>query len=312
MLVRDLKHACTWLNASLRPTNPARSRNNTSQESLRYYGSPSRKGESVLPDLFASQSPTAASVPVPLWLDLTAVFVGSISGLFYARERHLDLLGFVGMAFLCGLGGGLLRDTIMQVGDVYMLRSQNAILVTVVTGILGFLFPTSISQDSRLLDWVDIISVGLFAAAGADKAILYHLYPLPCVFMGAITGVGGGMLRDIFLGEVPHIFRRSNWYAFCAIAGSTVYYICVVVIALDKGWAAAACVFVTLLLRRLSLRFDWYSPSDVDLTPTVKGAAHAMADAAREATSNEMEHALERYERQQALQLHTKHSHRDD
>ena len=266
----------------------------------------------MLPELFASQSPTAAGVPVPLWLDLTAVFVGSISGLFYARERHLDLLGFVGMAFLCGLGGGLLRDTIMQVGDVYMLRSQNAILVTILTGVLGFLFPTSISRDSHLLDWVDIISVGLFAAAGADKAILYHLYPLACVFMGAITGVGGGMLRDIFLGEVPRIFKRSNWYAFCAIAGSVVYYLLVVGIALDKAWAAVVCVFVTLLLRRLSLRFGWYSPSDVDLTPTVKDAAHAMADAAREATAHEMEHALEQYERQQALQLHTKHPRADD
>ena len=261
----------------------------------------------MLPELFASQSPTAAGMTMPLWLDLTAVFVGSISGLFYAREYHLDLLGFVGMAFICGLGGGLLRDTIMQVGDVYMLRSQNAILITIVTGILGFLFPRSISQESRLLDWVDIISVGLFTAAGADKAIIYHLYPLAAIIMGFITGVGGGMLRDIVLGEVPRIFKRSNWYAFCALAGSVVYYACAVGLQLNKTWAATACILVAVLLRRLSLRFGWYSPTDVDLTPTVKDAAQAVADAAREVTSNEMEHALEQYERQQAVQLHQDH-----
>ena len=125
--------------------------------------------------------------------------------------------------------------------------------------------------------------------------------------MGFITGVGGGMLRDIVLGEVPRIFKRSNWYAFCAVAGSVVYYACAVGLQLNKTWAATACILVAVLLRRLSLRFGWYSPTDVDLTPTVKDAAQAVADAAREVTSNEMEHALEQYERQQAVQLHQDH-----
>lgn len=251
----------------------------------------------MLPDFFASQSPTLTSVPVPVWLDLLAVVVGSLSGLLYAREHHLDLVGFVGMAIICGLGGGLVRDTIMQVGDVYMLKSRWAIVVAVATGVVGFLFPTSISAYPHLLEWVDILSVGLFAAAGADKALLYQLYPVPIIMMGAITGVGGGMMRDTFLGEVPNIFKPSNWYALCAIAGSTVYYLSVVGLGLDKTWAALACVLVTMLLRRLSLRFNLYSPADVDLTPTVKRTAQHVADAAREVTESEAQHARKQYER---------------
>ena len=251
----------------------------------------------MLPDLFSNQSPTLSSIPVPVWLDLIAVVVGSLSGLLYAREHHLDLIGFIGLAIICGLGGGLVRDTIMQVGDVYMLNSQYAIVVAVATGVVGFLFPTSLSAHPHLLEWVDILSVGLFAAAGTDKAILYHLYPLPVIMMGTITGVGGGMLRDIFLGEVPSIFKRSNWYALCAIAGSFTYYLCAVALGLHKVWAAVVCIAVTLLLRRISLRYNLYSPSDVDLAPTVKKTAQQVADAAREVTANESKHAQEQYER---------------
>lgn len=253
----------------------------------------------MFPDLFSSQSPTMSGVLVPVWLDLSAVVVGSLSGLLYARERKLDLVGYIGLAIICGLGGGLIRDTIMQEGDVYMLKSQWAIVVSVLTGVVGFLFPTSLTAHPYLLEWIDIASVGLFAAAGTDKAILYRLYPIATMLMGTITGVGGGMLRDIFLGEVPQIFKRSNWYALCAILGSLSYYLCAVVLGLDKTWSVVVCVLVTMLLRRLSLRYELYSPSDVDLAPTVRNAALHVAEVAREATENEAQHALEQHERQQ-------------
>lgn len=253
----------------------------------------------MLPDLFTTTSPTASSVPMPVWLDLAAVFVGSISGLFYARERHLDLVGYIALAILCGLGGGLVRDTIMQTGDVYLLSSQGPIIVAITCGVVGFLFPRSLLRYPGLLEWVDIISVGLFAAAGADKAIRYQLFPVPIVFMGTITGVGGGMMRDVFMGEVPRIFKRSNLYAICATAGSLSYYLCVVFLHLNKVWAAAFCVLVTLGLRRLSLRFDIYSPADVDLEPAVLSATNRAKEAAREAAENEVEHARRQYERRQ-------------
>ena len=236
----------------------------------------------MLPELFASQSPTVAEAAVPLWLDLAAVVVGSFSGIFYARERKLDVVGYVGLAIICGLGGGLVRDTIMQVGDVYLLESHQAIILCIIAGIVGFLFPASITAHPRSMEWIDIISVGLFAAAGTDKAIRYELYPVAIVFMGVMTGVGGGMLRDVFLGDVPHIFRRSNWYAICAVAGSLAYYICAVPLALDKAWAATACVAITLLLRRISLRYNLYSPADVDLGPAMKHGAAVVADAVAE------------------------------
>ena len=168
-----------------------------------------------------------SAVSIPVWLDLAAVVVGSASGLLVAQDRKLDLVGHIVLAMLGGLGGGLIRDIIMQRGGVYMISSEMAIPVTVLAGLVGFLFPGIFRKVPNLLEWVDIISVGLFVAAGTDKAVIYSLSPWAAVLMGTATGVGGGMMRDIFLGDTPRIFQRSNLYAICAVAGSVVYYVAI-------------------------------------------------------------------------------------
>ena len=220
------------------------------------------------------------TVSLPEWLELASIVVGSLSGLLVAHERRFDLIGFIGLALICGLGGGLIRDIMMQRGGVYMIDSPFAIAASLVTSVIVFLFPRPVERFPRLLEWIDIFAVGLFAVMGADKALVYGLNPLSIVLMGTMTGVGGGMLRDVFLGEVPHIFKRSNWYALCAVAGSAAYYLCVVPLGLSKEWAVLACVLVTALLRRISLHYNLYSPADVDLGPAVKRGAQQVAESA--------------------------------
>ena len=220
-------------------------------------------------DIFATYSPEVAAVSLPTWVDLASVVVGSAGGVMVARSRHLDAVGFVGLALLCGLGGGLIRDVMMQVGRIYMLTSPFAIPVSVATGLIAFLFPQPLDRASNLLEWLDIMAVALFALVGTDKAIVHGFYPASCVLMGIMTGVGGGMLRDVFLGEVPRIFQRSNLYAVCALAGSATYYAAVMGLSMSKLWAGLLCIAVTIGLRRWSLRFNVQTPADVDLGPRV-------------------------------------------
>lgn len=229
-------------------------------------------------DLFlAPQGVSTGTLSLPLWLDLASVVVGSFSGVLAAQKRGLDLVGMLALCFLCGLGGGLIRDVIMQVGNVYVLQSHWAIPVAIAAGLFGFVFPGLFRQFPHLLEWLDIFSVALFVATGTDKAIVYGLYPMACVLMGVLTGVGGGMLRDVFLGEVPRVFERSNLYALCAVAGSVTYYACIRWVGLRRPWAALACVALTVGLRRLSLRYHILSPSNVDLTPEVEDSARRVA-----------------------------------
>ena len=219
-----------------------------------------------------AQTSTHTAVSLPAWLDLASVAVGGISGALVAKERDLDPIGFVGLSMLCGLGGGLIRDMAMQVGSVYMLDNPYAIPATAAIGLAVFFFARMFEKVPNLLEWVDIISVGLFALGGTDKAIVHGLLPVSAILMGTLTGVGGGMLRDVFLGDVPRIFKPSNYYAVCALAGSTTYYALVKWIGIDKYIAAAALMAVTVGLRRWSLSHDATTPSSHDLTPAIKRA----------------------------------------
>lgn len=227
-----------------------------------------------MPPFFSPCGMDYISVAVPSWLDLATVIVGALAGIIVARKRHLDLVGFVGLGLLGGLGGGLIRDVMMQHGGVYMLDSPYAIPAAVLTALIVFFFPRPLDKFPRALEWIDIISVALFAVVGTDKALIYHLLPMSIILMGSITGVGGGMLRDVFLGDIPRIFQRSNLYAFCAVAGSTSYWAAVTYAHISKPWAAVLCVIVTVGLRRWSLHYDVLSPADVDLTPHVMERVH--------------------------------------
>ena len=240
-----------------------------------------------MPDIFSAVDPESVAVSLPTWVELASVVVGSAGGVMVARARHLDAVGFIGLAILCGLGGGLVRDTMMQVGSVYMLDSPFAIPVSVVTGLLAFLFPRPLDRAGGLMEWLDMAAVALFALVGCDKAIVNGLYPASCVLMGIMTGVGGGMLRDVFLGEVPRIFQRSNLYAVCALAGASAYYLAVVALSMNKFWGSVICIVVTMGLRRWSLHYDVRTPTDVDLGPVVvapvRRAARRMRIARRRA-----------------------------
>ncbi len=128
-----------------------------------------------------------------------------------------------------------------------------------------FLVPSVLEKQDRLIAVLDIFAVGLYAATGADKALAYGFNPLICVTMGFFTGVGGGMLRDICLGQTPRIFQRSNFYAVAAIAGAAVY-VALAGAGISHVAAVVVCVVVTMALRWVSLKFNIMSPTDVDLT----------------------------------------------
>ena len=206
-----------------------------------------------------------AMVAIPFWLEMFAVVAASISGVLVAREHKLDLVGAVALAVVCGLGGGLLRDMTLQVGNVYILNQPMALPLSIATAAIIYIFPAIVDKPDKLIPLLDIISVGIYAATGADKALVYGFAPVVCIMMGFFTAVGGGMLRDGFMGVVPGIFQRTNFYAIAAIAGSASYVSLVMSGLVSNVAALVICVIVTMGLRWLSLRFDIKSPTEEDI-----------------------------------------------
>lgn len=205
------------------------------------------------------------SVAIPLAFELLAVVVAAATGALTARENKLDLVGAIGLAVLVSLGGGLIRDVILQEGNVYILRQPLALPVAIATAAAVFTFPVMVEKPDRLVAILDIFSVGLFAVMGADKTMLYGYPAITCVMMGFFTAVGGGLLRDVCLARVPYIFQRSNLYAIAAIAGASAYIALVKCLGMWNIAAAILSVALTMLVRWWSIRYNIMSPTEVDL-----------------------------------------------
>ena len=229
------------------------------------------------------------SVAIPLAFELLAVVVAAATGALTARENKLDLVGAIGLAVLVSLGGGLIRDVILQEGNVYILRQPLALPVAVATAAAVFTFPVMVEKPDRLVAVLDIFSVGLFAVMGADKTMLYGYPAITCVMMGFFTAVGGGLLRDVCLARVPYIFQRSNLYAIAAIAGALTYIVLVQCLDIWNIAAAVIGVAVTMAVRWWSIRYNIMSPTEVDLhklPEPVKKVARPMVRPMRKAAQH--------------------------
>lgn len=229
------------------------------------------------------------SVAIPLAFELLAVVVAAATGALTARENKLDLVGAIGLAVLVSLGGGLIRDVILQEGNVYILRQPLALPVAIATAAAVFTFPVMVEKPDRLVAILDIFSVGLFAVMGADKTMLYGYPAITCVMMGFFTAVGGGLLRDVCLARVPYIFQRSNLYAIAAIAGALTYIVLVQCLDIWNIAAAVISVAVTMAVRWWSIRYNIMSPTEVDLhklPEPVKKAARPVVRPVRKAAQH--------------------------
>ena len=220
--------------------------------------------------LITAADPAKTAVWMPGALEFVAVIAGAVSGALTACEKRLDILGVCVIALITSLGGGLLRDMILSNGSIYMLDHPGAVIGCLITGLVAFFFSGLLYKLNKPIAVFDIISVALFTFSGADKTLLCGYGFVACVLMGVLTGVGGGMCRDICLGRIPNIFKSSNFYAICSLAGAVVYLV-MVYCHVVKAVAAAACIAVVLLLRWASLRYNLITAVPVDLTPQIMG-----------------------------------------
>lgn len=160
-------------------------------------------------------------MPTLVVLDLVGIFVFSISGALVAVRKDLDVFGALVLAGTTGLGGGFLRDVLIDAAPPAALSDWRYLLVPVAAGMLTFRFHPTVGRMERTVNVFDAFGLSLFCVAGALKAMDYGLGPVPSALMGMVTGIGGGMLRDLLAGRVPVIFR-GELYAIPALAGAFV------------------------------------------------------------------------------------------
>lgn len=156
-------------------------------------------------------------------LDLTGIFVFAISGGLVAVRNDLDILGVIVVAFLPALGGGTLRDVLLD-QPVFWLDDPLTMFVALLGGVSAF-FASRFWSRLKVLVWIDAVGLTLFAMVGAHKAAMLGHSFLVVVFMGAITATAGGLIRDIVCGEKA-MMLREDIYVTAALLGGSVYWLC--------------------------------------------------------------------------------------
>ena len=154
-------------------------------------------------------------------LDMTGIFVFAIYGGLVGVRKGLDIFGVLVLAGATGLGGGFLRDVLIGAVPPAALVDWKYLVVPVVAGLATFWFHPALGRMERLVTGFVAAGLGLFCVVGSLKALEYGLGPVPAALMGALTAVGGGMVRDLLAGRVP-VVLRSELYATPALVGACV------------------------------------------------------------------------------------------
>lgn len=190
-------------------------------------------------------------------LDLLGTFAFAVSGIRIASGKQIDWFGAYIIGLVTAIGGGTLRDLLLNVTPFWMLDSKYFIT----TGVALFatiLFKEKLFKWGSTLFLFDTIGLGLFTIVGLTKSIEAGLPYWVCIVMGTITGSVGGVVRDVLLNQVPLLFRKDI-YALACIAGGGVYFICTF-LNLPTGITETIAASTIIVLRLIAVRFHIHLP----------------------------------------------------
>jgi uncharacterized membrane protein YeiH len=196
-------------------------------------------------------------------LDLAGIFVFALSGALVGVHKRLDVLGVLVLAGVTGLGGGMLRDLLIGSVPPATLADWRYLTVPILAGLVAFRFHPRLERIEPYIEWFDAFGLGLFCVTGAAKAMQYGLGPVAGALMGVLTGVGGGLLRDLLSGRTPTVLKEEV-YALPALAGSVVVSASWA-LGLYRSWVAIGAAVLCIVLRLLAIRFRWQAPRAQEL-----------------------------------------------
>lgn len=191
-------------------------------------------------------------------LDWAGTFAFALSGALLGVRKQFDLFGVLFLSYVAAVAGGMMRDVL--IGDLppAAITHIHYFLIAVGGGLLTFFWYPTVASRQREILLFDAVGLALFAVVGTQKALAHGIHPLMAALLGMLTGIGGGMTRDILAGETPFVLR-SELYAVAALAGG-VTVACGHALGVAPFYSllvgAAACLF----LRLMAIYRNWRAP----------------------------------------------------
>lgn len=197
---------------------------------------------------------------MPPLLEHLAVAVCAISGVLAAAGRGIDLFGVLVLALVTAVGGGTIRDVCLGAEPVFWIQNPSVTITALLTAFATFVVARFWKMPMRALLVADAFGLAMFTIVGAEKSLLYDKSGIIAVILGVITGVAGGMIRDVLCRELPLVFRQETFlYATAATIGGVVY-VLLHLYAPAFPMPGLAGMIVILLLRLAAIVWKWRLP----------------------------------------------------
>ena len=183
----------------------------------------------------------------------------TLSGVIEAKRKDMDVVGAAAVAFITAVGGGTMRDVLLGRYPIFWIEDQRYALGIFALAVISFYSLRAARLTSSAILVPDALGLGLFTVTGASYAIASHTSLAIASLLGVITGVLGGVLRDVVCNEIPSVFARTQLYATCALAGAWVYLL-LGAAGVIADVAVPAGALATFSLRMAAVRFDLRLP----------------------------------------------------
>jgi uncharacterized membrane protein YeiH len=215
-------------------------------------------------------TPIVDVITFPAIITVTTVTFGGLSGALHATRRGLDPVGVFTIALLCAVGGGIIRDVLLQAGVPTFLVNPQFLALAALAALIGFFLSGFVTLIVPLITVVDTLLIGSWVLLGSEKALAYHLGFSAAILLGVITATGGGLVRDLLCGEVPAMVKPGEWYGFISIIAAFGF-VGMVGAGLPIGIAEVTTMVLAAALRIGAIRGQWRTPTAYDLWTDLEG-----------------------------------------
>jgi uncharacterized membrane protein YeiH len=191
-------------------------------------------------------------------LDGVGTLVFAVSGGLPGVRKRFDLFGILFLSFVVAVTGGVMRDLFIGAVPPAAITQIRYVVIAVCAGFITFFWSRDVEPLQRPILLLDAVGLGLFAVVGTEKAIAYHIHPVMAALLGMLSGIGGGMARDVLAGDTPFVLR-SDLYALAALAAAAVVSASHAIgapAAYAMVLGAALCIF----LRMMAIYRGWRAP----------------------------------------------------
>jgi uncharacterized membrane protein YeiH len=190
-------------------------------------------------------------------IEVLGIIAFALTGFYKARKQRMDVIGVYALGMVTALGGGSLRDIILNRHPLFWVQHYEYAILLLALGIVASLVSQELFEKKKLIVFVlalDALGLGSFSASGASLANQAGCALFVSSLLGVITGVFGGVIRDVVCNEIPYVFQRTDLYATCSFAGAWTYLLLYRAYGNDI-MAAVACIAITFILRMFALRY---------------------------------------------------------